>query len=74
MPCVTTRKLLQDMLSDPEVVPGAIRMDEPTPPQLRLCPMAAELCEGLFDGTVSNLRQLHKGYSGGGLQSTVGGV
>lgn len=41
-----------DSVSDPEVVSEAIKLDEPAPPQLRLCPMAAEMREGLVDGTI----------------------
>jgi hypothetical protein len=67
LPAEETWGLLKDTLSDPEVVSEAIKMDEPAPPQLRLCPIAAELREGLFDGTVSNMASLHKGYSGGWL-------
>jgi len=67
LPAEETWGLLTDTLSDPEVVSEAVKMDEPTPPRLRLCPIAAELRQGLFDGTVSNMTHLHKGYSGGWL-------
>ena len=59
-----TWQLLLDAVEDPNVKAEALKAFELPPPTMRLCPLAAELHEDLYLGTVTNMAGLHRGYGG----------